>query len=71
VFTFAPSTPALAAMHRVGRLFPRSSKAPAIQPVAEPVLLDRIGYLREWTPVRARTVSSGFYTSRALELVKS
>jgi magnesium-protoporphyrin O-methyltransferase len=71
VFTFAPSTPALAAMHRVGRLFPRSSKAPAIQPVAEPVLLGRIGRLAQWTPARNETVSSGFYTSRALELVKS
>jgi magnesium-protoporphyrin O-methyltransferase len=70
VFTFAPSTPPLAAMHRVGRLFPRSSKAPAIQPVAEPVLLGRIGRLAQWTPARNETVSSGFYTSRALELVR-
>ena len=32
-FTFAPRTPALAMMHAVGRLFPRSDRAPAIEPV--------------------------------------
>ena len=35
LFTFAPGTPALALMHAVGRLFPRGSKSPAIQPVRE------------------------------------
>lgn len=70
VVTYAPSTPALAAMHRIGRLLPRSSKAPAIQPVAERSLLGRIGRLRNWAPARTETVSSGFYTSRALELVR-
>jgi magnesium-protoporphyrin O-methyltransferase len=69
-FTYAPSTPALAAMHRIGRFFPRSSKAPAIQPVAERTLLDRIGRLPAWLPARTQTISSGFYTSRALELVR-
>ena len=35
LFTFAPRTPALAVMHAVGRLFPRSDRAPAIVPVTE------------------------------------
>ena len=35
MFTFAPRTPILAAMHAVGRLFPRSDRAPAIEPVVE------------------------------------
>jgi magnesium-protoporphyrin O-methyltransferase len=71
LFTYAPSSPALMAMHRVGRFFPRGSKAPAIQPVTERLLLDRIGRMGGWAAARSRTVSSGFYTSRALELVKS
>ncbi len=37
VFTFAPRTPALAAMHAVGRLFPRTERAPAIEPVRQDV----------------------------------
>jgi len=35
LFTFAPSTPLLAVMHGVGRLFPRSDRAPAIEPLPE------------------------------------
>ena len=42
VFTFAPRTPALTAMHAVGRLFPRGDRAPAIEPVAEAALRRRI-----------------------------
>ena len=34
LFTFAPRTPLLAAMHSVGRLFPRGDRAPAIEPVS-------------------------------------
>ena len=35
LFTFAPRTPALSAMHAAGRLFPRGDRAPAIEPIAE------------------------------------
>jgi hypothetical protein len=38
VFTHAPATPMLRAMHTAGLLFPRSDRAPAIVPVAEPHL---------------------------------
>lgn len=70
LFTFAPRTPLLAAMHGIGTLFPRSDRAPAIRPVArarlEPALADaapahRLG--------RQRRVVSGFYTSEAQELI--
>ncbi len=71
LFTFAPRTPALAAMHAVGKLFPRSDRAPAIVPVAERALreaIDRAPALSGWRPGRALRVASGFYTSQAMEL---
>lgn len=71
VFTFAPRTPALAAMHTVGRLFPRSDRAPAIEPVAEPRLRRLIAEdarLANWRAHRTHRVASGFYTSQAMEL---
>ncbi len=73
VFTFAPQTPMLSAMHGVGRLFPRSNRAPAIEPVVEARLRKAIGAepaLREWRTGRTQRISSGFYTSQALELVR-
>lgn len=70
LFTFAPRTPLLAAMHRVGRLFPRSDRSPALAPQPE-------GRLREaleaalgpsgWSEGRSQRVASGFYTSQAWE----
>jgi magnesium-protoporphyrin O-methyltransferase len=71
IFTFAPRTPALTAMHVIGRLFPRGDRAPAIEPVdagtlrkhfaAEPAL----ACFRER---HTRRVDSGFYISQAMEL---
>jgi magnesium-protoporphyrin O-methyltransferase len=72
LFTFAPSTPALAAMHAVGRLFPRGQRAPSIVPVAERALRHGLASdpaLRGWHLRRSHRVKSGFYTSQALELV--
>ena len=72
VFTFAPRTPALAAMHAVGRLFPRGDRAPAVEPVAEARLLGALAAeagLAGWREGRARRVASGFYISQAMELV--
>lgn len=71
LFTYAPRTPALAAMHAVGRLFPRSDRAPAIEPVAGPKLARLIGEeagLSSCAIGRTLRVSRGFYTSQALEL---
>jgi magnesium-protoporphyrin O-methyltransferase len=74
VFTFAPSTPMLAVMRGVGRLFPRADRAPAIEPIAELGLRERLAAeaaLRGWRAARTRRVSHGFYTSQALELTRS
>jgi magnesium-protoporphyrin O-methyltransferase len=70
LFTFAPRTPALAAMHAVGRLFPRGDRAPAIEPVAEAqlrrLMVGQEG-LERWQPARTQRIASGFYTSQAFE----
>ncbi|MBM3477742.1 MAG: magnesium protoporphyrin IX methyltransferase [Alphaproteobacteria bacterium] len=71
-FTFAPRTNALAAMHAIGRLFPRGDRAPAIEPVKPATLhaaLGREPALAGWAPGRTTHVASGFYQSQALELV--
>lgn len=72
LFTFAPKTPALALMHTVGRLFPKSDRAPAIEPVAEEVLHEAITVaprLQDWRCGRTRKIASGFYTSQAQEIL--
>jgi magnesium-protoporphyrin O-methyltransferase len=74
LFTCAPRTPLLTVMHAVGRLFPRSDRAPAIVPVSRRNLLRQIAHekaLTDWRPARSHRVISGFYMSQALELVRS
>ena len=70
-FTYAPKTPALAAMHVVGKIFPRSDRSPRIVPHATSALYKRIASdeaLRDWSLGRNERVSSGFYISHAQEL---
>lgn len=71
-FTFAPRTPALSAMHLVGRLIPSDAhRAPAIVPVShqhlERQLLGELFSLG-WQPTGSHRVSSAFYKSHAMEL---
>lgn len=70
LFTFAPHTRLLGAMHSVGKVFPKSDRSPAIVPVAEDELRARLFALDEWSIGRTHRVSSGFYTSQAMELVR-
>lgn len=70
LFTFAPHTRLLGAMHSVGKVFPKSDRSPAIVPVSETELRARLGSLTDWRIGRTHRVSSGFYTSQALELVR-
>ncbi len=73
LFTFAPSNPALATMHALGKLFPRGNRSPSIVPVAEDTLRRLIAdesALGGWQAVRSQRVSSGFYTSQALQLTR-
>ncbi|MEM1197484.1 MAG: magnesium protoporphyrin IX methyltransferase [Pseudomonadota bacterium] len=71
VFTFAPYTRMLGAMHKFGKVFPKSDSSPAIVPIAETELRARIAEaMPEWRVGRTQRVSSGFYTSQAMEIVK-
>jgi magnesium-protoporphyrin O-methyltransferase len=71
VFTHAPRTPLLTAMHAAGKFFPRGDRAPAIAPVANAklrrILTDR-AELAGWNVGRTRRIDSGFYLSQAQEL---
>jgi magnesium-protoporphyrin O-methyltransferase len=66
LFTFAPRTPLLVAMHTIGQLFPKSDRSPAIVPIAEASLRERLARLEGWS----QRISRGFYISHALELVR-
>ena len=69
-FTFAPRTPLLAAMIAVGRLLPRSNRAPWLEPMAREKLLALMAgdaVLEGWKHSRDERVSSGFYKSQAME----
>jgi len=71
--TFAPRTPALAVMHKLGRMFPRTDRSPSIEPVVLDRLLadiSRASGLGDWQVGRCERISRGFYISQALELVK-
>ena len=73
LFTFAPRTPMLSVMHAVGRLFPRSDRAPAIEPVGPRALgkrMDADAGLAAWRTGRTRRIESGFYKSQALEVIR-
>lgn len=69
-FTFAPRTPLLAAMISVGRLLPRSNRAPWLEPMAKEKLLALMAQdsvLKGWRHSKDERVSSGFYKSQAME----
>jgi magnesium-protoporphyrin O-methyltransferase len=72
LFTFAPASAFLHAFLAVGRLVPRGDRSPAIVPVAEAKLRRLIAAdtaLAGWQSGRTQRVSSGFYTSQALEVL--
>ncbi len=71
LFTFAPHTPLLGAMHKAGKFFPKSDRSPAIVPINEEDLRASLSSLDGWHVGRTHRVSSGFYTSQAMELVKA
>lgn len=75
LFTSAPWTPALGAMHFFGRLIPHQHhRAPAIEPVHTGRLLKDLNAAlgpEGWETARAYRVTSGFYISQAIELRKT
>lgn len=74
LFTFAPQTPALSLMHAAGKLFPRADRAPAIEPVSEAAIRRGIAgssAFAGWRIGRSTRITSGFYMSHAMELVRA
>ena len=73
-FTYAPRTPALAAMHLVGKVFPRSDRSPRIVPHATASLHNAIRHherLGSWQLRRDARITSGFYISHAQEMIRA
>ena len=71
VITVAPRTPLLAALRAVGKLFPRSDRAPSIVPVSENAFRKAFAaqpVLDSWGMVGTRLIESGFYRSMAINL---
>lgn len=73
-FTYAPRTTALAAMHVLGKVFPRSDRSPRIIPhssaaLRQSILVNRT--LGNWCLGQDERVTSGFYISHAQEMRKA
>lgn len=71
LFTFAPRTVLLTMMHVTGKLFPRSNRAPMIEPVRRRSLcrmIESAPEMKDWKVARTHRINSGFYISQALEL---
>ena len=74
LFTFAPSTPLLAILGAVGKIFPRGNRSPAIVPIAERRLRRRIAAepgFQGWKLARSERIATGFYKSQAMELTRA
>lgn len=73
-FTFAPRTPLLAVLISVGRLLPRTNRAPWLEPMAKEKLLDLMrqdAAFQSWQHSRDERISSGFYKSQAMQWTRS
>lgn len=73
VFTVAPRTAMLAAMHAVGQLFPRGDRSPGIEPVAPRRLADLLlarPDMADWRAGQTHRVARGFYISQAMEVMR-
>lgn len=72
-FTFAPRTNALAAMHLIGKLFPRGDRSPGIVPHVHAKLrtaLKSDSRMQSWRFGHDVRIGSGFYISHAQELLR-
>jgi len=63
LFTFAPRTPLLGAALAFGKILPRGDRSPAIVPQSENALREKFNI------GRSKKISSGFYTSQAMEVL--
>ncbi|MDZ7824315.1 MAG: magnesium protoporphyrin IX methyltransferase [Ahrensia sp.] len=73
VFTIAPKTAALTALWMIGKALPRGDRSPAIEPIKRDALISALGLkpsMAGWHAGRSHRVSTAFYKSEAVELVK-
>jgi magnesium-protoporphyrin O-methyltransferase len=73
IFTVAPQTPMLQVLWVMGKMFPKSDRSPAIVPIKDSDLLSRLSRAPLWANFangRTHRVSTGFYKSQAMELVR-
>jgi magnesium-protoporphyrin O-methyltransferase len=73
-FTFAPRTLLLTLMWAVGKAFPRSDRSPAIEPISEKALRQRLVAHPALSQVqigRCERIDSAFYISQAMELTRT
>jgi magnesium-protoporphyrin O-methyltransferase len=68
VFTVAPRTPVLSAMHLVGKLFPRGDRSPAIVPQDTDALARTVARTCGRRLELVGRVATGFYISQAMEM---
>lgn len=66
LFTIAPKTLLLSAMHMAGKVFPRADRSPAIIPVTPKQIQAQMRGIGRLTTMNR--VNSGFYISQAMEL---
>jgi magnesium-protoporphyrin O-methyltransferase len=74
VFTLAPRTLPLMLMLSVGKVLPRSDRSPRIHPANSARLvrdLLRSPEMLDWRGGQINRISSGFYTSEAVEVIRS
>lgn len=64
LFTFAPRTALLGTMLTIGKVFPRGDRSPSIEPQSETKLR------KAFSISRSARITSGFYFSQAMEVVK-
>lgn len=72
VFTLVPGSATLRTMRKIGRLFPRSDRSPAVEPVEEAEVRRLVAAhpaLAGWQLGRSARIRRGFYVSQAYELV--
>ncbi len=73
IFTVAPQTPMLQLLWIAGKLFPKSDRSPAIEPIRPTDLwarLSRAALAQHFDNGRTHRVTTSFYKSQAMELVR-
>jgi magnesium-protoporphyrin O-methyltransferase len=73
LFTVAPQTPLLMVVFAIGKMFPRKDRSPAIVPIRDTDLWARLSRAPLWAKFgkgRTHRVSTGFYKSQIMELVR-